>query len=417
MPRELLILVVLCAGVFPATATSAEVPVSCSTDANKDECAARIPDAHTDGMESDSSGLFQLHSHRKHRGQKDTEVAIGDAEVSRLPLAIPTIGHKSLGESWESWCTEPAPEWILTVTPEEITSYATSHDADKQRGCYGHAAGDKAEPSAKGNILGNLAEVRNISCDMAGALQFRREFNIVPDEKAQLSKKILFQNVVSAFHMMGAPVMLSHGLLLGWWRECDFLADDQDLDVGVFHRSLPVDFVQQLEDLGFTVSIRVPEEARFQNIHDNIGLEVTLSNASDHSSAPKPYCDFFVYEEDGVYPNAKGTLEYHAYHSLWHNGAVKRFWSCPTRFESLAVTRWNDVDVWVPYPPETELKIKYGLAWDKPMGSGGSWGVYHECDQAHPVSRSPWQRGWELLDEEKFMATQASMAKKVGGSG
>jgi len=344
---------------------------------------------------------------------------------SRLPLAMATLGHKSQGKNpslealWgESGCTEPAPEWILTVTPEEITSYATSHDADKQRGCYGHAAGDQAQPSAKGNILGNLSEVRNISCDMAGALQFRRDFNITPDEQAQLSKKILFQNVLNAFHMMGAPVMLSHGLLLGWWRECDFLAHDQDLDVGVLHRSLPVDFRQQLEDFGFTVFIRVREEARFQNIHDNIGLEVTLWDASNTSGAPKPYCDIFVFEEDGVYPNANGTLEFHAYHSLWHPSApAKRFWSCPTRFESLAVTRWNDVDVWVPYPPETELKIKYGSAWDKPDGSGGSWGVYHECDREHPVTRSSWQRRWELLDEEKLIATEASMAKKVGASG
>jgi len=321
-----------------------------------------------------------------------------ETDVSVSALADAVLRATPDDATWHTLgCTEPAPQGPVQ---NDVTEFATGHDQQKQKQCYGYAAGDAAPKLLSGSLLGKDG-VRRAECDRNKGEEFRKASKISVDEDAQAGKRQLFQHVVSAFHDIKVPVILSSGLLLGWWRECDFLTHDPDMDVNVLHRTLPDNWIQKLENAGLSVAVRIPPEQRFQDLTDNMALEVTLKLKPPLGGfSGEPYCDVSVAEEGQITDSRFSIMD-----ALWPNGHTTGFWPCTNMFESLAFTRWNDVDVWVPYPPEAHLIGKYGETWNQHLETG--WCVYCDCDNNSNIDRAPWQKLWELSDYEAFLKADA----------
>jgi hypothetical protein len=352
------------------------------------------------------------------------------AEV--MHKAVVSFGETAnVQELWDEFgCTQPVPSQYTDAASVKtfLSAVATSGVPTMQKTCYGYTAGEQTTSTP----VKLFSDTPASPCDAAAGAKLRQEHNIQVDPVKQAAQTKLFQLVVNAFKTINVPVIMTAGLLLGWKRECDFLAHDNDMDVAVMHRDLPEDFLEKLQAQGLSVMVRVAAEAKFSKVHDNIGLEFTIN----HAEAPNVWCDVFAWEEmppassadtsvallskphqhhhhhhsskdnsssavgqapattQTQVPATTQTLE--VYQSLWYNDNHGHFWKCKEQFESLQKLQWHDVEVYIPYPPEMHLTTKYGADWNEIKETG--WCVYCDCDQepSHVAGRTPWQKQWQV---------------------
>eukprot|EP00928_Gymnodinium_smaydae_P030660 TRINITY_DN22735_c0_g1_i1.p1 TRINITY_DN22735_c0_g1~~TRINITY_DN22735_c0_g1_i1.p1 ORF type:complete len:528 (-),score=132.67 TRINITY_DN22735_c0_g1_i1:105-1688(-) len=353
----------------------------------------------------------------------------------------------------------------------QLRLIARSKDPKWQKTCYGHAAGDfvggDRKPSEPVYLLPRPGSAGahdgpvSVKCDEARAKAFRAASNITAIPEQQEAKHHLLKKVNEAFRSIEAgPVVMTAGLLLGFWRECDFLVHDHDMDVAVFHRYLPRNYHRRLRGMGFTVRERVDRSARFQRLHDNRGLEFTLLLDEQEMLEPWPFVDVFVWDEGAATaasappkPSPEPELlgpaslveigdagamvaeaamaaaqaaaaadaaaaaaaaekprrrqELTVYQALWYNNNGGHFWNCPEIFERLAKANFQGIEMYVPYPPEMHLHQKYGPTWTEPKRRG--YPIYQECRlQKQTLGREPWQRAWDIADGAQFLSAQHS---------
>lgn len=160
-----------------------------------------------------------------------------------------------------------------------------------------------------------------------------------------MDKRIALENLLivrDRFAAAGIPMFLSFGTLLGALREKDFIAHDDDVDVGVFSRDRDriVALMPELEKRGF--STRYVRHARHYKL-ERQGTEL----------------DFFFAEEKRTLRGRRWDLEGRATIAARHLDAFDEIEFLGHRFP-------------VPRDPLTVVKNLYGKTWNVPIANSTS---------------------------------------------
>lgn len=141
---------------------------------------------------------------------------------------------------------------------------------------------------------------------------------------------------------LGVPFWLSSGTLLGWLRQCDFIAHSKDVDVGIFIDDYQPALVEAMAAQGLQLTHRFgrPEDSFELSFASEHGLKLDM---------------FFFYRDAGVFWNG-GTQA--------RTGRKFKYSFAP--FEMC----WGDlagIKARVPCPPLPYIKANYGEDWNTPV--------------------------------------------------
>eukprot|EP00746_Dinoflagellata_sp_MGD_P115032 gnl/MRDRNA2_/MRDRNA2_51290_c0_seq2.p1 gnl/MRDRNA2_/MRDRNA2_51290_c0~~gnl/MRDRNA2_/MRDRNA2_51290_c0_seq2.p1 ORF type:complete len:460 (+),score=64.98 gnl/MRDRNA2_/MRDRNA2_51290_c0_seq2:144-1523(+) len=321
-----------------------------------------------------------------------------------------------------------------------VRRLALSHKPEDQRTCYNRVSGNWSKQRFQMSLFeGNIQRVQ---CNEVAGAKFRAKRKIKVEPKKQRIKVKFFRKLIEALHELKVPPVLINGQLLGWWRECDFLAHDMDIDLGIFHRFVRRDFIAEMGKRGLQVAVVTPEVQRFDRVLDGVFLEFVVS--ADAFLDPKTkkalvHADLMVLEEGpqvklddkaissnkprgfnlagrGNDPGKESSIDvFMVWRPLFFNdGAVHK---CVHIFQTLALTQFYNVSVWVPWPPEYDLDNTYGRnLWQEPQQvvSKNYWyaGNCKEESRGNVAVRRPWQKVWKFTDEEIFLNVSAEARKR-----
>ncbi len=159
------------------------------------------------------------------------------------------------------------------------------------------------------------------------------------DKKITLANALLVRD---SFAAGGIPMFLTFGTLLGALREKDFIAHDDDVDIGVFERDRDriAALMPELERLGF--STRYVRHGRHYKL-ERLGTEL----------------DFFFAEEKRMLRGRRWDLEGRATIAARHLDRFDEIEFLGHRFP-------------VPSDPLAVVKSLYGRTWDVPIPNASS---------------------------------------------
>ncbi len=219
-----------------------------------------------------------------------------------------------------------------------------------------------------------IREIRNesITTDQANGITWPK-----PESKSKpmhaATAFMLLQDVTSVLEKYRCTYWLSDGTLLGAMRENDFIAHDNDVDLGVWAADFDIRVIHELMHR-YNCNI-----ARLQGKpHD--GMIISVQRVDVHLDM------FFYYplaQPLEKHPDAKIYHSIYFLHKPFSTSNKARHYDCVyPDFKPLIRRKFRNREFWVPRDAEGHLTAAYGKNWIKPQSD---WNT--ENDQPNLVRR------------------------------
>lgn len=225
-------------------------------------------------------------------------------------------------------------------------AYRFIADLNKQK--KGGHVSDLAEREDGNAVINNNVLV---TCNESFAEKWRKVHNVTDSPVKSQEQRKIFLEFAEIMDTARVPFYIARGTLLAFWRECDFMPHDVDLDVGVMHRHYDFSLKQTFIDAGFGIlrEFGDPSVELYEYTIFKLG-----------PSGQRYHIDIFHAEE------GESTIT----EALWLFDADKGYNTplrCSYPFKQFAVAKWFGRYFWVPYPVYDFLAPSYD------PGKTGEW--------------------------------------------
>ena len=192
-----------------------------------------------------------------------------------------------------------------------------------------------------------------IECDYAHARKFKKHYETILTFDENLLKKKAKQLIIKAKAVLDGihlPFWLSSGTCLGWYRQCDIIPYNVNVDFGIFIHDYSLQLVERMHENGLSLI------HKFGKADDSLELSFI-----GEENIKLDF--FFFYEESGYFWN--GRTQDHS--------AQKYKYKFP-KF-NLCWTEFLQIKIRVPCDPKSYIEANYGKKWVVPVKEW-QWNVH-----------------------------------------